>query len=102
MLPPLGSIAFGCPVRAHAKPARRGIVEVTAEGQIRDDDTDTDSEAFGQPSDSGRRPSSERRKAPLGSRLRRPRETIQEAVVAAEDVLQDDAAVVVLALNGTQ
>jgi hypothetical protein len=97
-------MAFGCPVRAHAKPARRGIVEVTAEGQIRDDDTGmaTDSEAFGQPSDSGRRPSSERRKAPLGSRLRRPRETIQEAVVAAEDVLQDDAAVVVLALNGTQ
>jgi hypothetical protein len=82
MLPPLGSIAFGCPVRAHAKPARRGIVEVTAEGQIRDDDTDTDSEAFGQPCCD--------RASDPGSRR------------AAEDVLHDDAAVVVLALNGTQ
>jgi hypothetical protein len=83
MLPPLGSIAFGCPVRAHAKPARRGIVEVTAEGQIRDDDTDTDSEAFGQPCGD--------RASDPGSRR------------AAEDVLHDDAAVVVvLALNGTQ
>jgi hypothetical protein len=82
MLPPLGSIAFGCPVRAHAKPARRGIVEVTAEGQIRDDDTDTDSEAFGQPCGD--------RAGDPGSRR------------AAEDVLHDDAAVVVLALNGTQ
>jgi len=82
MLPPLGSIAFGCPVRAHAKPARRGIVEVTAEGQIRDDDTDTDCEAFGQPCGD--------RASDPGSRR------------AAEDVLHDDAAVVVLALNGTQ
>jgi len=82
MLPPLGSMAFGCPVRAHAKPARRGIVEVTAEGQIRDDDTDTDSEAFGQPCGD--------RASDPGSRR------------AAEDVLHDDAAVVVLALNGTQ
>jgi hypothetical protein len=82
MLPPLGSIAFGCPVRAHAKPARRGIVEVTAEGQIRDDDTDTDSEAFGQPCGD--------RASDPGSRR------------AAEDVLHDDDAVLVLALNGTQ
>jgi hypothetical protein len=82
MLPPLGSMAFGCPVRAYAKPARRGIVEVTAEGQIRDDDTDTDSEAFGQPCGD--------RASDPGSRR------------AAEDVLHDDAAVVVLALNGTQ
>jgi hypothetical protein len=47
-----------------------------------DDDTDTDSEAFGQPCGD--------RASDPGSRR------------AAEDVLHDDAAVVVLALNGTQ